>query len=83
MRVRLLASSDTLLGVQETVFDGIIPDYRFAPDVITINGQQTYKFSYQIREGDEFVGIYRAVPSHNIVVTAPTTSVPQEVSNEH
>lgn len=65
------------------VFEGVISDYRFAPDIVTINGQQAFRLSYNVRENNETIAVYRQAHSHNIVVTTPTTSTPKEVSDEH
>lgn len=68
-------------GRDVTIFEGIINDYRFPPDIITLNGQQAFKYAYNINEGGSTIGIYRSATSHNIALKAE--GVGADVSSPH
>lgn len=97
MKVRLLSTIGTPLpqttplgheiakaggSVREVaVFEGIIDDYRFPPDIITLNGQQAFKYAYNINEGGVTVSVYCHAISHNIALEAKGAGA--DVSSPH
>ena len=75
-------------GRDVTIWEGIIPDYRFDPDVITLNGQDAYTFAFRqyesINEGQkETVRIYRKAICHNVVVERKDLNKPTGVGDDH
>lgn len=81
MKIRLLANvgaptpekakleaSGAIKPHEVTIFEGIISDYRFAPDVIVVNNTDVYKYAYAQRINDETVHLYRKGTAHLILV---------------
>lgn len=76
MKVTLLSMEkdpNSKIGRLKDIIHGSFEiDHMVAPDIITLNGQQGYRFAYNLREGTSTVAVYRACTSHNIVFVDPS-----------
>lgn len=62
-----------------------VPDSKFPPDILTVNGQDAYVFRFKRQDGGETKLVYRKTSAHNVVIH-PKDNVQfrtGEVSDEH